>query len=112
MKRKTIRRLGDGLVDQVSVEPDAPVAPVDVGTGGLENVERAVVQELEADVLQDVQRTILDHLKLVGGDGLKWRERVGHPPPRQLMKALRLGAPLSPARPLPCHGCYPLNRTL
>ena len=61
------RGMGDGFQQQAAVNPDVAGDVVHFGPGLLPNGQRLVVQKVQADVFQNVQRGVVDLLNLVGG---------------------------------------------
>ncbi len=82
------------LLDQAVIEPDRAAAPVDLGAGRREQVDRLVAEHLEADLAQDPERRPVDRLDLVRAEDLDRAKRVDDRAPGQL------GDPAgNPARP-------------
>lgn len=71
-----VRGVGDGLQQQAAVKPDVAGGVVHFGPGFVPDGQRLVVQEVQTDVFQNVQRGVVDLLNLVGGQDFGRRERV------------------------------------
>ena len=98
------RRGRDQRLDVVGIEPDTPVGAVDGRAGARERVERPVAEHLDPDLGQDPQRRPVDRLDLVRRQDLDRPERVGQPPPGELLQTGR-GAARSAARAVMRLGC-------
>ena len=73
-------KLGGGLADrikqQLAVDPDVLAGPIDPCASGLPNIEGLIIEEVDADLLQDVHRSLVDALDLGGGEHLDRRHMV------------------------------------
>jgi hypothetical protein len=69
----------------VWIEADATVRAVDGRAGPAKGVERPVAEHLDPDLGQHPQRRPMDRLDLVRRQDLDRPERVGQPPPGQLL---------------------------
>jgi len=97
MELEARRRGRDERLDVVRVETDAPVRAVDRGARAGERVECPVAEDLDPDLRQHAQRRSLYRFDGVHREDLDRAERVGQPPPWELLQARRR-APRSPAR--------------
>ena len=68
MEAEGLRRLADLRLDQIGREADAVAVGRDIGAGLCQERLGLVVQDIDADFLQDRQRRAVDGLELVVGD--------------------------------------------
>ena len=87
VERELGRRGRDELLDLGGVEADVAGEAVHSGARPGKRVEHAIAQDLEADLGEDPERGPVDGLDLVLGQDLDRAERVGQPPPGELLDA-------------------------
>ena len=69
------RREADVRLGEIGIEANAARGRIDVGAGAFQHRARLVVQEIDADLLEDLQRRLMDQFELVVGDKVERRER-------------------------------------
>jgi len=87
----------DQRLDLTGIEPDVPGQPVDRRPGCPERVERAIAEDLDADLGEDPERGMVDRLDLVRRQHLEGSERIDEPTPWQQRETGR-GAARAPMR--------------
>ena len=106
VQREFLRRQPDVGFDQRRIEPNPPRGRIDVGAGVAQHRARLVMQEVDADLLQDRERGLMDRFELVAGDEVERRERrlrlAGRR--RRGSSAALDRAPASGAAPVSCGG--------
>ncbi len=94
MERKAARRLGDMLKHQPAVEAHAAVGAIDRRAMGSQDVESFGIEDLQAEILQDPHRGIMDALELLGLDDLDGGEGIGDLAPGRLRHARHGSQPI------------------
>ena len=75
MEDEFLGREANARFDEGRIETHAPRGRIDVGAGVSEDRARLIVQEVDADLLQDRKRGLMDRIELVLRDEVQRRER-------------------------------------
>ena len=75
MEGEFLRREPDVRFDQRRVEAHPARGRIDVGAGALQHGARLVVQEVDADLLQHLERGLMDRFEFVAGNEVERRKR-------------------------------------
>ena len=95
MDREFRRRVRDQLEDHVGVEAHPLAALADIGAVILHDLAGAVMQHVDADLLQHAQRGEVDRFELVVGDQLGRGQRNLELPERRLLEGGRAAGAFS-----------------
>ena len=104
------RRLGSRLGHETAIHADALGLAIDIASGGLKDIERLVIQEQDADLLENPHACLVDGLHPFGVDRLCRIVEIGCRAPGKLFGKKRLfraclAAATAAARTLRRVGC-------
>ena len=97
MEREGARCGGHGISDELAGQAHSRRAAIHVGARVIEHRKRPLVQELDADLLENGKGPVLDEGDLIPGYGLKGRKGVDRRIPGRLMTSAPRAALTAPS---------------